>query len=1678
MNEFLERITKLPPKRLALLALELRTRLDQAEQSRHEPIAIVGVGCRVPGGANDPQAFWQLLRNGVDAVSEIPADRWDVDGLYDPDPDAPGKMYTREGGFLDHLDLFDPHFFGIAPREVPTLDPQQRLLMEVAWEALEHAGQPIDSLFGSATGVFVGISSNDYLHMQTRGGNLAQLETYVGTGNASSVAAGRLSYLLGLHGPAVSVDTACSSSLVALHLACQSLSSGECRMAISAGVNVILGPEANVVLSRAHMLAPDGRCKTFDASADGFGRSEGCGVVILKRLSDAQADGDRVLAVIRGSAVNQDGRSSGITAPNGVAQEALIKQALAKARVEPRQVGYVEAHGTGTTLGDPIEILALANVLREGRAADRPVLVGSVKTNVGHLEAAAGITGLIKVVLSMVEGEIPPHIHFTSPNPHIAWAELPIVIPTQATPWPEIDGRRIAGLSSFGFSGTNAHIVIESAPAVGESTAQTERPKHILTLSARTESALDALAARYASFLETSGASVADICYTANAGRAHFPHRLAVSGGDAAEVRRGLLPDGGTARGKVTGVVAPPVAFLFTGQGSQYAGMGRELYDTQPAFRAALDRCDALLRSELDVPLLSVLYPADGAASPIDETRYTQPALFALEYALAEMWQSWGVLPSLVIGHSVGEYVAACVAGVMTLEDALKLIAARGRLMQALPAGGTMAAVWAGEAAVRDALVPFAGRVSIAAINGPASVVVAGPQADVMALCDGWKAAGIRSQALTVSHAFHSPLMDPMLDEFERIAASMTYSRPRIGIISNVTGRRAGADELGQPSYWRRHVRGTVQFFAGMQALAAEGARVFLEIGPSATLLGLGQACAAIDDAAWLPSLRKDRGAWDTLLGSLASLYVRGVDVQWKSFDAGYARKKVALPTYPFQRERYWLDNAALAGVANEDTSAAAHALLGRRMASPIKQIIFEGRIDLASLPFLADHRVFGTAVFPATGALEMAIAAADEAFGAGSTTIEQLSIAEPLVLADGERHVAQVVLTPDGSASGTFQFFSRPDTKEKSDTAWRLHATATIKPRSTTTSSAETLDAARARCAQVEDVDAYYALLRGTGMDYGRSFQGIARLWRGRSEALAEIRLPEGVPPGAFRLHPALADACFQILGAALAADATADPEAVYLLVDIDRLTLHAAEQPAWSHVRVRPATSPETLVADFRLFDAAGNSLADVTGLRLKRASREALRAATRVDAGDWLYRITWKPATRPAPSVNAAPDSWLIIGDREITGAVASRLTGLGNTVHQAQTAGGVEFAGAVGNILDLRALSRDRDRDGAAAIDEQVRAACSDLLALVQTIARSESAERPRLWIATRGAQAVDGSVPSLVQAPLWGFARTVRIEHPELRCVTIDLDPAAADAAADLAAEIASPAADDQIAIRGGRRYVARLQRAARATDAPAGPVELTIPVRGILDNLQLKPLARRAPGPNEVEIETAAAGLNFRDVLNALGMYPGDAGALGNECVGRVVAIGSGVTNVAVGQDVIAMGGGTLSSYATTIADYVAPRPSRLSAEEAATIPVTYLTAGYALHQLAGMKRGDRVLIHAAAGGVGLAAVQLAQRAGAEIFATAGSDDKRAYLASLGIRHIMSSRTLDFASEILARTNGEGIDIVLNSLAGEFIPESLRTLRAGGRFLEIGKTGIWTTEQMGAARPDITYHAI
>ncbi|MEQ8971994.1 MAG: beta-ketoacyl synthase N-terminal-like domain-containing protein [Coleofasciculus sp. C1-SOL-03] len=832
MNRISETRDPLSPLHRALLALkDARAKLEAVKRAQTEPIAIIGMGCRFPGNAHNPEAFWQLLRHGVDAIREVPPDRWDIKAYYDPDPDTPGKMYSRYGGFLEQVDQFDPQFFGITPREAVSLDPQQRLLLEVSWEALEQSGISPQTLVGSRTGVFVGMGIDDYAKAQIK--TSTPIDAYTGSGNAFCFGAGRLSYSLGLQGPSLAVDTACSTSLVTVHLACQSLRAGECNLALAGGVSLILSPEVSLYLSKTRALAADGRCKTFDAKADGYGRGEGCGIVVLKRLCDAIADHDNILALIRGSAVNQDGASSGLTVPNGAAQQSVIRHALANGKVEPADISYVETHGTGTALGDPIEVRALGAVLGEGRSPDKPLILGSLKTNIGHLEVAAGVASLIKVVLALQHQQIPAHLHLNQINPHLSLDEIPGKIPTEPTPWLRGEGRRLAGVSSFGLSGTNAHLLLEEAPARAPVQAAVERPFHLLTLSAKSEAALLQLAHRLEMYLRSHPSlSLADVGFTLNTGRSHFAHRLALVADSSEQVCQQLAAYStnppGVFRGQVQDSRRPKLAFLFTGQGSEYRGMGRQLYDTQPTFRQALQRCDAILRPYLEQPLLSVLYPSEGEDSPGEQTVYTQPALFALEYALYEVWRSWGIQPDAVLGDGVGEYVAACVAGVFSLEEGLKLIAVRSRLLA-------------------------------------------------------------------------SPPLAPIVE-----ADEINYKLPQVDLISSGTGQRVEDTEVSQADYWRRPVREPVRLAAGMQTLKALGYERFVEIGPHPVLLEIGHRDLPEGVGVGLPSLCRGQDDWQSLLQSLASLSVQGIAVDWSGFDQDYPRYRVPLPTYPFQRQRFW----------------------------------------------------------------------------------------------------------------------------------------------------------------------------------------------------------------------------------------------------------------------------------------------------------------------------------------------------------------------------------------------------------------------------------------------------------------------------------------------------------------------------------------------------------------------------------------------------------------------------------------------------------------------------------------------------------------------------------------------------------------------------------------------------
>ncbi len=962
-----------------------------------EPIAVVGIACRYPGGADTPEAFWKVLRDGVDPVREVPPDRWDIDAWYDPTPATPGRMYTRQAAFLDGVDQFDPEFFQISPREAMSMDPQQRIFLEIAWEALENAGLTNRDLRDSRTGVFVGVGDSGYLDRFHVPGEPMYRDTYAGTGNLSAFVAGRVAYVLGVHGPTFALNTACSSTLVATHLASQALRTGDCDTALAGGVHLMLSPENFVYVSQLKALSPDGRCKTFDASADGYGRAEGAGILVLRRLSDAQRDGNPILAVLRGTAVNHDGPSSGLTVPNGAAQQGVIREALDRSGVDPLAVSYLEAHGTGTVLGDPIEVHGIEAELCVGRSKDRPLHLGAAKSNVGHMEVAAGSVSLIKMVLALTHREIPPHLHFTTPNPDIELEKLPIVIDTRPTPWEGIDGRRIAGISAFGLSGTNAHVVMEEAPerAPDLAPAQDDRGAHVLVLSARRSEALRQLASSYGTLL-SPGVSLADVAFAAATKRMPFENRLAVVARDASEAKDRLaswLVHGG-GPGVVEGLAPsrrPRIAFLFSGQGSQWAGMARGLYATQPVFRASMDRCAAGLVGLLERPLLDVVFDDPGDA--VHDTRYTQPALFAVEVSLAALWTSFGVRPDAVIGHSIGEIAAACFAGVMSLQDGLRLVAERGRLMAELPRDGAMVALFCDEVTARAAIADRNGRVDVAAVNNPTETVISGVSADVAAVAAALQARGIDSRSLVVSHAFHSSLIEPMLDPFEAVASGLSYAAPTVPLVSNLTGQMAdGSEQTG--AYWRKHVRGAVRFLDGIRTLLDQGVDLFIEIGPHPTLLGnVRRTSETLEAGALLASLKRDGDDEQTLLAAVGGAFARGVEPDWVGFEAGRVRRPVILPNTPFIRRRIWLDAPEFPGMVD-------------RVGEWLYEVVWRDR------PTTSGATTSGRWILVGDGGLGAAVEAAWTAAGA---TVERSASGEGVVWAG----VSGVVLLSGLEATG-----------------------------------------------------------------------------------------------------------------------------------------------------------------------------------------------------------------------------------------------------------------------------------------------------------------------------------------------------------------------------------------------------------------------------------------------------------------------------------------------------------------------------------------------------------------------------------------------------------------------------------------------------------------------------------
>ncbi len=1402
----------------------LRAKLDDTSSAR-DPIAVVGMGCRYPGGVRTPDDFWELLKSGKDILRDIPSERWDVDAHYDPEVTVPGKMYVRQGYYLDDIDQFDPQFFGLSPREAESLDPQQRMVMEVSWETLEHAGIAPSSLQGGKTGVFVGQYWDDYSSQRIYSTDNREIDRYAQLSALRGLTAGRICHILDSHGPAIQLDTACSSSSLAVHLACQSLRSGESDLALAGGVSLVLAPEHLIGICQMTALSPDGRCKTFDASADGFGQGEGCGMVALKRLSDAQADGDTVLAVIQGSAINHDGHARTVTTPSGSAQRAMLQAALDDAGLNPHQIDYVETHGTGTPLGDPIEVMAIARVLCDDR--EKPLYLGSVKTNVGHLDSAAGIVGLMKVVMSLQNETIPPHLNYSEPNRHIPWDEWPIKVPTENIPW---NGEsRFAGLSAFGMSGTNVHLIIGQAPQPSETTkpASVQLPENVLTLSAQAAGALPELASRYADALSSAGVELdlQSLCHSAAIGRSHLAYRAAFLASSPEALAQSLsdFAAGNEPAGVSTGVIgrrAPKLAFLFTGQGAQHIGMGKELYDAHPSFRASIDRCAELLEPHLELPLLDVMWSGDA----LHQTANTQPALFAIEYALAKLFEEWGVTPDLLLGHSIGEYAAACIAGVFSLEDALRLVAARGRLMQSLPSGGKMVSASTDEDTVRDAIGTEA-LVSIAAVNAPRSIVLSGDGKAVDAVVARLNESGVKTTALKVSHAFHSPMMDPILEEFRTIASTVDYKAPTKTLMSNVTGKPWGDEQLCA-DYWVDHLRGAVRFADGIAYAQSKKFQTFVEIGPKPTLTGLGRASVPPDFGAWLPSLRPS-GEWSALLKSVSELYVRGVEIDWQQFYTNSDGQRVLLPNYPWRYQRCWTEVVSTGG-----NSQRLHPLVHRRIDNASRSQIFESTLSATNPAYLADHRVFGSTVFPASAFFEMAMVVARTVFGQDEVALTNVTIGRALLLSDAPVTV-QMVATPNGDR---FDFEISSRSSEGTDGEWVQHTMGSLERRLPSPAASINIEDTLAQFPQTVDIDELTARFEARGLEYFPRFRAIEAIHKpngsadgNEGTAFARIELPaEAVLPGdSYRLHPVITDAGFRIAEAIFADE---DPEQIHLPFGISGFSCdHAASGTVW--VKATARQQAQTRVVDLELFDDTGARVATVEQLTLRsvpvfslKRAMTAPRATSDV-LNEWLYQFVWEPSE--ATSEGELPEGdWLVLGD---TKGVATKIKELieakAARVHMADTVADVEALLASGRLPSLVGIVH------LWALDAEERAPDAALMASLNVVQSHSNANiGAKHWFVTQGAQSVGSDDPvSPWQSRLWGFARTLQVEHPDLLGGCIDLDPASGDdSAKDLALlvdELGRAGQDTEVAIRGGERCVARLVRP-EPIDAAHEPLKL------------------------------------------------------------------------------------------------------------------------------------------------------------------------------------------------------------------------------------------------------------
>lgn len=1697
-------LTGVSAVKLALMAKQAREQLGAI--ARAEPIAVIGMGCRFPGGADSPEAFWALLRGGVDAVGPIPRSRWSVEDFHDPDIAAPGKIAVDSGGFIEGVDQFDAQFFGIIRREAERMDPQHRVFLEVAVDALDRAGLSREHLAGSDTGVFIASYHSDYSLLQFADRDAIDARTLTGTQH--SVLANRLSYLLDLRGPSISIDTACSSSLVAIHLACQSLRSGESSVTLAGGVSLMLSPEMMITLSKVGFMSPSGRCRTFDALADGFIRGEGCGVVVLKRLSDAIADGDRVLSVIRGTAVNQDGHSTVLAAPNGLAQQALLREALSNAQLTSDRVGFVETHGTATPLGDPIEVEALAATIGAPRADGSLCYLGSAKANLGHMEAASGVAGLIKATLVLQHGEIPKQVHFTKLNPHLSLAGTCLAVADQHRVWPAGALPRVAGVSGFGVGGTNAHVLLEEAPQQQDSAVPALPDVQLLPLSAQSHAALHALVEKWIPFLEVEHASLPDICATAGERRSHYDFRLAVTGGTAGELAAQLrafqsADASSTVEGHRAKGGAPKIAFVFSGQGPQWPGMGRELMNREPVFRDALTDLDARFRALAGWSLLAALDEAPET-SRLMETELAQPAIFAIQVALAALWHAWGVQPDVVVGHSIGELAAMHVAGVLPLDEAVRIVFHRGRIMQRATGHGRMAAVSLNATDAAALVAEIGPALSLAAVNGPHSTVIAGAPEALQRAVDVLAGRQVQHRELPVSYAFHSAQMAPFEAELAAAIGSVRTQPARVALYSTVTGGRIDHGQI-DAAYFGRNVRTTVRFAQAVDAMIGQRVDAFVELSPHPVLAAPLAECAVARglELPVLASMRRGRSERETMLQTCGALYMLGITPRWDVVSP-LRDLPVDLPSYPWQRQRYWVrdfDRYASGAARSADASP----LLGTRTAiGDDGTRAFDAVWPALALRWLADHRIAQQIVMPGAAMVEMLRAAAVAASDGQRVTVTDFVVHDRLLLSEGvePRNAWRSVVLRE-AAGLRLELHATGDLSAGDDAPSRYLASARAFV-SGDAAAPEPMSSAVGGHWH-PDTDSLYERFAAIGVPFGPAFRTID-LWRvGDDGAEGWLVRRVSATGGASTdgMHATVLDGVLQLCVIAITSTDGRTPGALMVPLGIESFTvLQPVPERVRAVVRIIRDADADAATAQAQVYGADGQLVAIVTGVRFAPVSADALQSFIRTD--DDMYSIGWRRVAPAAAADGAgAAGRWIVLTNgadvgveilraiRAAGGQCATVRTGPltaadgdGWTVREDDAAGlqlamrALTAAGLppVRGIVHLWS-SDAAPSQGTSVVDPDWYITGS-ALSIVQLLAK-ESGEAP-LWLVTVGAQGIEGAVLHARQAGLWGLANVIAVEHAELTCRVVDLEPGDATAqATSLVGELVRT--DDsqaRIALRRDERYAPVLTRYRSSHPRERAipyDARLVPPETGALDELRWAAAPIQAPGPGEVRVRVHFVGVNFRDVLLSLGVYAGTDGVLGAECCGVVEAIGADVHDLRLGDRVFGLAQGSMASSVVVPAAFVVPLPDGIRPEQAAALPVAFLTGMLGLYRIARIGSGTRVLIHAAAGGVGLAAVQLAQRCGAEVHATAGSAAKREYLRSLGVQHVYDSRSLAFADEVLAATDGRGVDVVLNSLAGDFIAASVRALATDGWLLELGKRDVWSPQQMASARPDVRY---